>query len=128
MSEAVALSIGFGRGATQKLTHVGLTLAPRRGRGRWLVVPLLVAAAAAAGLALGHTWREPVPAVIVQRPAPAAPELPLLRRELEEARLGLRLADARSHELERQIDTLNQKLTESQDQLTFYRKAREGRH
>jgi hypothetical protein len=41
--------------------------------------------------------------------------------------MGLRLADARSHELERQIDALNQKLTESQDELTFFRKAREGK-
>ena len=41
--------------------------------------------------------------------------------------MGLRVADARSQELERQIDALNQKLTESQDELTFFRKAREGR-
>ena len=30
-------------------------------------------------------------------------------------------------ELEKQIDALNQKLTESQDELTFFRKAREGK-
>ena len=32
-----------------------------------------------------------------------------------------------AQELEKQIDALNQKLTESQDELTFFRKAREGR-
>ena len=41
--------------------------------------------------------------------------------------MGLRVADARSQELERQIDALNHKLTEAQDELTFFRKAREGR-
>ena len=41
--------------------------------------------------------------------------------------MGLRIADARSQELEKQIDELNQKLTESQDELTFFRKAREGK-
>jgi hypothetical protein len=39
----------------------------------------------------------------------------------------LRVADARGEELEKQIDALNQKLTESQDELTFFRKAREGK-
>ena len=41
--------------------------------------------------------------------------------------MGLRIADARSQELEKQIDELNQKLNESQDELTFFRKAREGK-
>jgi flagellar biosynthesis chaperone FliJ len=41
--------------------------------------------------------------------------------------MGSRLSEARSHELERQIDTLNQRLTESQDELAFFRKAREGK-
>jgi hypothetical protein len=50
-----------------------------------------------------------------------------LRQQLEQARMGLRVADARSQELEKQIDALNQKLTESQDELTFFRKAREGK-
>ena len=60
---------------------------------------------------------------------PAAPtaELVQLRQQAEQARMGLRIADARSQELEKQIDALNQKLTESQDELTFFRKAREGK-
>ena len=41
--------------------------------------------------------------------------------------MELRVAQARGHELERQIDALNQKLTETEEQLTFVRKAREGR-
>ncbi len=66
--------------------------------------------------------------VVVAAPAPADPALPLLRRQLAEAQMALQLSEARSHELERQIDALNQKLAESQEQLTFVRKAREGRH
>ena len=122
------MSIGFGRGATRKLTHVGLTLAPVRRRGRWLVVPALVAAALTAGVAIGHVLRDAPAPVVVQRPASPPAELAALRQQLEEARMALRVADARSQELERQIDALNQKLTESQDQLTFFKKAREGRH
>jgi hypothetical protein len=42
--------------------------------------------------------------------------------------LALRLADARGQELEHQIDALNQRLRESTEELTFFRKAREGKH
>jgi hypothetical protein len=128
VSGALAVSIGFRRGASRKLTHIGLTLSPQRRRGRWLVAPVLVVAALAAGVAIGPVWRERAAPVPVQRPAAPSPELSALRQQIDEARMGLRLADARSHELERQIDSLNQKLTESQDQLTFFRKAREGKH
>ena len=54
-------------------------------------------------------------------------ELVQLRQQARAGAAGLRVADARSQELERQIDALNQKLAESQDELTFFRKAREGR-
>jgi septal ring factor EnvC (AmiA/AmiB activator) len=120
------MPIGLGR-ATRKLTHVGLTLAPERWRGRWLVLPLLLAAALAAGAALGYVFAERSVPVAAPRPLVAAPELAVLRQQLEQARMALRVADARSQELERQIDALNQKLTESQDQLTFFKKAREGK-
>ena len=51
-----------------------------------------------------------------------------LQRSLEQARLDSQLSQARSRELERQIDTLNQQLREAQEQLLFYRKAQQGRH
>jgi hypothetical protein len=125
---AGAVSIGFGRQATRELTRVGLTLAPRRRSGRGAVAAtLLVAAAFAAGLATGELLREGAPAVVVRAPASPAAELEPLRQQLEQARMGLRVADARSQELEKQIDALNQKLTESQDELTFFRQAREGK-
>ncbi len=67
-----------------------------------------------------------------RRPSSRAPvvpaaELVTLRQQLDQARMGLRVAEARGQELEKQIDALNQKLTESQDELTFFRKAREGK-
>ena len=126
------MALAFGRTAAQDLTHIGLTLAPRRRRGRWLVRAALALCALAAGFALGGFVRDRWPDLFPERvqasaPAGPPPELVQLRRDLEEARMGLRVSEARGHELERQVDTLNQKLTESQDELTFFRKAREGR-
>lgn len=122
------MSIGLRRSTTQDLTHIGLAVTPRRRPGRWLVAPALVLLALATGAGGGYTIgirdrAEPQ----VQQPAGVAPEVLVLRQQLEQARMGLRLSDARSHELERQIDTLNQRLTESQDELAFFRKAREGK-
>ena len=128
MNGALAVSIGFGQQATRDLTRVGLTLAPRRRSGRGaLIAAVLVAVAFASGLATGELLRESAPAVVVRTPAAPTAELVQLRQQLEQARMGLRIADARSQELEKQIDALNQKLTESQDELTFFRKAREGK-
>jgi septal ring factor EnvC (AmiA/AmiB activator) len=127
VSGALAVAIGFGRTASQDLTHVGLTLAPLRRRSRWLAAAALVAGALAAGLAVGYAIRDRAPQV-VQAPAGPSPELRQLRQQFEQAQMAARLSDARSHELERQIDELNQKLTASQDELTFFRKAREGKH
>jgi len=125
---ALAVSIGFGHQATRDLTRVGLTLAPRRRSGRGaLVAMVLVAASFAAGLATTELLRERAPEVVVRVPAAPTAELVQLRQQLEQARMGLRVADARSEELEKQIDGLNPKLTESQDELTFFRKAREGK-
>ena len=126
-SAAAAVSIGFGRAATRDLTRVGLTLAPKRASApRWLAALLLAASAFAAGLGAGELLRERPAPVVVRAAAPSA-EIGPLRQQLEQARLGLRVADARSQELERQIDALNQQLTAAQDELTFFRKAREGR-
>ena len=126
-SAAAAVSIGFGRAATRDLTRVGLTLAPKRALApRWMAALLLAAVAFAAGLGAGELLRERTAPVVVRAPAPSA-EIGPLRQQLEQARLGLRVADARSQELERQIDALNQQLSAAQDELTFFRKAREGR-
>ena len=119
---------GLGRTATHDLTRIGLTLAPppRRVR-RFLAAVALVAVAFGAGFGANELLREAPTPVVVRAPAAPSAELAQLRQQLEEARLGLRVAEARGQELERQVDSLNQKLTESQDELTFFRKAREGR-
>jgi hypothetical protein len=128
VSGTLAMANGFGRAATHDLTRVGLTLAPPPRHGRRFVAALaLVATASAAGFGAGELLREPATPVVVRVPAAPTAELVQLRQQLEQARLALRVAEARGDELERQVDTLNQKLTESQDELTFFRKAREGR-
>jgi hypothetical protein len=122
---------GFGRAATHDLTRVGLTLAPQPRHGRRVVLLVafvaFVAAAFAGGATLGELWRAQAPPVAVRNPTAPNAELQQLRQQLEQAKLGLRVAEARGQELERQVDALSQKLTESQDELTFFRKAREGR-
>ena len=126
-----------GLGRTASLTRIGLTLTPppRRVR-RFFAVVALAAIAFAAGFGAHELLRPPPAAVVapaaaapvvVRAPAGPNPELAQLRQQLEQAQLGLRVAEARGQELERQVDSLNQKLTESQDELTFFRKAREGR-
>ena len=128
------MSIGFGRTATQDLTHVGLVLAPRRAWRRSLAAAALAALALAAGAGIGYVVRGRAPPAVQESPAARREigslrqQLEPLRQQLEQARLAQRLADARGHELERQVDSLNQRLTQSQDELTFFRKAREGKH
>ena len=128
MNGTLAMSTAFGRRASQDLARVGLTLAPQRGSGRRVLgLSLLAIAAFAAGVGVRELLHEQAPPVVVRAPAGPSAELVQLRVQLEQARMSSRISDARSHELERQIDALNQKLTESQDELSFFRKAREGR-
>jgi hypothetical protein len=121
------MPFGLGRTATRELTRVGITLARKRRRGRWLLAPLLLALTLALGAAIGYVLHERAAPVVAMGSAAPDPGLAPLRRQLDEARLGLQLSEARSHELERQIDVLNQQLAESLEQLTFVRKAREGK-
>ena len=92
-----------------------------------MALALLAVAAFVAGVGADDLLGERTAAIVVRAPAPPTTELVQLRQQLEQARMGLRVADARSQELERQIDSLNQKLTASQDELGFFRKAREGK-
>jgi len=120
-------SLRLGRYATRELTRVGLVLAPRRHSGRWLVrwAMLALVLGAAAGLGwIAHAELSPQAAPVALGPSP---EVMKLRRDSEQARLSLRVAEARAQELERQVDALNQRLREATEELTFFRKAREGR-
>jgi phage shock protein A len=121
--------MNFGRIATRRLTRVRLELMPQRGARRWLVRAVLLLAAGTAGAGVGVVALDPALALL--QPAPAADEVAAqiqpLRHEIDQSRLALRLATARSQELERQVDALNQRLRESTEELTFFRKARESR-
>ena len=127
------MSIGLGRGATRELTRVKLALLPRRRRRGWLAGSVLVVGALSIGavlslgaggsdLHLGHVFRD------VQQPAAVAQDTQLLRKQLEQIRLTLSLSEARSQGLEHQIDALNRRLRECQEELTFFRKAGDGKH
>ena len=66
-------------------------------------------------------------AVVTPLAAAAPDNSQQLEKRLEQARLTLSVSEARGQELERQIDALNQRLRETQDELTFFRKTREGK-
>ena len=60
--------------------------------------------------------------------AASALDVRALRDQIEQGQQSAAPLQGAGAELERQIDTLNQQLAETQEQLTFFRKAREGRH
>jgi predicted ribosomally synthesized peptide with SipW-like signal peptide len=97
----------------------------RRGRIGWLVGVALLAALGGAGASHAY-WHARMDAA--QQRTAAFDDAQELRRALEQSRLLQRVSDARSHELERQIELLNQKLRECQEELTFFRQARDARH
>ncbi|MDE2298340.1 MAG: hypothetical protein KGK18_09250 [Burkholderiales bacterium] len=120
------MSIRHWRAAPGNLARVRLVLAQVRARRGWVVWCALVVAALLAGAAGSHLyWRERL--APLQRQVVALKELQQLQQGLEQSRLQLRVSEARGHELERQIDALNQRLRESQDELTFYRKTRDAK-
>ena len=119
--------MSFRIGRTQELTRVRLVLARGPGGRRWaawsaLVFGLLWIGAGGGYLYLGPWRTDP------GSPAGALQASPQMQQRLEQGRLALNLSEARGHELERQIDALNQRLRESQEELTFFRKAGERKH
>ena len=122
------MSIESGRSASRRLTQVTLEVMPRRAAVRRLAWPALVMTALVAGAAIGYVVRSQAPAIVPAQSVDMSPELRRSREQLDQATSALRLADARSQELERQVDGLNQRLRESNEELTFFRMAREGRH
>lgn len=121
------MSFRIGRSASQELTRIRLVLAPGPSGRRWalgsaLVLGLLWIAAGGGYLYLGPWRSDSGP------PAAALQATQLLQQRLEQGQLALNLSQARSHELERQIDALNQRLRECQEELAFFRKAGERKH
>lgn len=112
--------------AAADLARVRVVLASGGARRGWIVWCALVVLAAAGSAFASQAWWEDRLSTLQHR-AGSADEVPALRQSLDQTRLRLQVADARSHELELQIDALNQRLRESQEELAFFRKAREAR-
>ena len=115
--------------ATRNLTRIGLVLSHQRARGDWLVRSVFALVALAIGAAGGFLYAgHQLGDAQRQSAASLAQQQRELQQQLEQSRMTQRLSESRSQELERQIDGLNQQLTAAQDELTFFRKAREGKH
>jgi len=110
-----------------------LVLSPPRSPGRGLVFFALFAAALSVA-AISHSlqiseppWRA-APSVQLALSTAAPDTSNQLEKQLEQTKLSLSMSEARGQELERQVDALNQRLRETQDELTFFRKARGTKH
>jgi len=127
------MSLRLRRKAYRELTRIRLVLSPRRNHGGWLAFSTLLVGTilitATTRFVPGAELPFGVPtAAAAPLAAAAAPDTSkLLEKRLEQARLTLSVSEARGQELERQIDALNQRLRETQDELTFFRKTREGK-
>ena len=109
------------------LARARLVLSNGRGRRGWIVWCTLVVVALLAGAAGSHLYWSQRYGRLAQQ-ALALKDVQQLQQGLEQSRLMQRVSDGRSHELERQIDALNQQLRECQEEVTFFRKARDGKH
>jgi hypothetical protein len=118
------------------LTHAPLVPTPIDAPRRSVPAAAWMLGAAAVGLAVGFAgppWlgfdvRELAPMSVADAAAASVAErrVGVLETELTQVRAALQLAGARSGELERQIDAVNQQLRVSQEELAFFRKARPG--
>lgn len=114
------------RVAPKNLARVRLVLSPGRARRSWIVWCALVVAALLAGAAASHAyWSARLGPL--QSQAAALKDLQQLQQAQEQSRLQMRVSDARGQELERQIDALNQRLRDCQEELAFFRKAHNGK-
>ena len=113
------------RTVPKNLARVQLELMPRPPRSAWLgwLAALIVAAAGGAAALHVHTRQQAAP----PQHSAALPGLQGVEQNLERTRLQPRVAEARSLELERQVDLLNQRLHASQEEVTFFRKAVNGK-
>ena len=132
------------RPASTHLARSRVVLARGSPRRRWAGAGAALLAALLAGAAASHAWRHHdtdtwQPHAALQASAASATNgtngttgttgtsstsglLPL-EQNLTTARLQLRVAQARSLELENQIDTLHQGLHACQEEVAFFRKA-----
>ena len=116
------MPIRLSQRATRQLTRTVLVLSPRGASAGWwarmaLAAVALLALAGAAQIYLSQRESS------VQEHTSALQQVQALQHELEQSRLMQRVAAARSQDLDREIDVQQRTLRESQDELTFFRKA-----
>ena len=118
-----------GRMTLTDLSRIGVVLLPRRSRSAWvgISVALIVAALAGATAHHVHGRLQASPSSSPSYQADALNDVQRREQTIERTSLQLRVAEARALELERQIDILNQRLHASQEEVTFFRKAVNGK-
>lgn len=115
------------RHAAQALTAGQWVLRPQRGPGRrWAGRLLTVALCLAAGVAGGYALARFSPGATADLDAALAKQH-TLQQQVDKAALDARMSAARTKALEQQIDDLSHQLADSQEQLTFFRKAQAGK-
>jgi uncharacterized protein HemX len=120
------MSISHWWAAPADLARTRLVLSPGGARRGWILRCAVVVVALVTGAAGSHFyWTERLGHL--QEQTVALKDLQRAEQQLEQTRLQLRLSEAHSEELERQIDGLNQRLHKSQEELAFFRRARDGR-
>lgn len=119
-------ALNFFRRRNRQLS-CGEFILSRPNKGLSLLIGALAGLAIAAASLFAYVELAPE-AQSVRELSRARKQTLLLQKTLEQSRLEGRMAAAQSHELERQIDSLNRKLREQQDELAFFRKAGQGKH
>jgi len=113
--------------AATDLARIKLVLSQGRARRGWIVWCALVVAALLAGAGGGDLyWRQRLGPL--QEQAAAMKDQQQLVQGLEQSRLQMRVSEARSQELERQIGVLNRQLRECQEEVAFFRKTSGGKN
>lgn len=120
------MSRRVGRSATQKLTRIALVLSPQRARRSVLAWVALAVIFLCIGALASHLYWSRMP-TDTRRLDAAIDENRALAQRTEQLNMTLSVAQARGVELEKQIDALNQRLRETQEELTFFRKTRDGK-
>jgi hypothetical protein len=110
---------------TNDLTRLPLVLVPGGPRRSGLLRGALLVAALLAGAAGSHVYWTQELARWRLDAVPVA-ELRQAEQAAAQARMQLEVSQAHGRELELQIDGLNQRLRESQEELAFFRKGRDA--
>jgi uncharacterized protein HemX len=121
------MSIRPWRAASTDLARIKLVLSQGRARRGWIVWCALAVAALLAGAGVSELyWRQRL--APLQQQVAAMKDQQQLLEALEQSRLQMRVSEARSEELERQIGVLNRQLRECQQEFTFFRSTGSGKH